>query len=139
MEVVLSCGLGRGEFYKRNTKSPLQELENGKLHFTLKGKRKLPMASWHLVLIARWKTMAADQRRRRCQARLKEKMDDTSALSGKTMAQLSRNGAVWESKTLKPADSLRKRIQAKIPTSKILADEIYRADEGADWRNPLTE
>jgi len=103
--------------FTTNTKSPLQELENGKLHFTLKGKKL--HGNWHLVRLRdgkQWLLIKGGEDVRP----VSKKMDDTSALSGKTMAQLSRNGAVWEYKTLRPADSLRTRIQAKISTSKSL-------------------
>ncbi len=47
-------------------------------------------------------------------------LDDTSALSGKTMAQLSANGAVWKSKPRAPDNSFKAKLRSKTSESRAL-------------------
>ena len=81
--------------FSTDASSPSQELESGKLHFTLDGKKL--HGSWHLVQLRnsnQWLLIKGGESMKP----VSKKMDDVSALSGKTMKQLSANGAVWESK-----------------------------------------
>jgi bifunctional non-homologous end joining protein LigD len=76
----------RGGFEPRS-KSPLKELGEGKLHFTLHG-RKL-RGEWHLVRLRegdQWLLIRGGED----QKPPSKRQDDTSALSGKTMKQLAR-------------------------------------------------
>lgn len=84
----------RGAF-STDSKSPAQDLESGKLHFTLKGKKL--HGAWHLVQLRggnQWLLIKGGEDLKP----ISKKSDDTSALSGKTMHQLSQSGSVWESK-----------------------------------------
>ncbi|HTR43872.1 MAG TPA: non-homologous end-joining DNA ligase, partial [Pseudomonadales bacterium] len=84
----------RGTF-STSGKSPLQELEAGKLHFTLDGKKL--RGDWHLVRLRRgteWLLIKGSEGGKP----ISKKSDDTSALSGKTMRQLSESNNVWNSK-----------------------------------------
>src|SRR5215469_7244441 len=80
--------------FSTDEKSLLQELEAGKLHFTLEGKKL--RGDWYLVRLrsgAQWLLIKGGEG----MTALSKKTDDTSALSGKSMRQLSENGAVWNS------------------------------------------
>lgn len=74
--------------------SPGKELAGGKLHFSLHGK-KLD-GEWYLVRIReekQWLLIKAEEDAKPVSA----KMEDSSALSGKSMEQLSKSDNVWES------------------------------------------
>ncbi len=91
--------------------SPLKELEKGKLHFALAGKKI--KGEWYLVQLrssSQWLLIKGGEDLKP----VSKKLDDTSALSGKTMAQLSKNGAVWQSKPREPVNSFKAKIRAKI-------------------------
>jgi bifunctional non-homologous end joining protein LigD len=97
--------------------SPLKELDKGKLHFALAGKKL--KGEWYLVQLhgsSQWLLIKGGMDLKP----LSKKMDDTSALSGKTMAQLSANGAVWQSKPRESVNSFKARIRAKISQPKPL-------------------
>ena len=81
--------------FSTDSKSPARDLDSGKLHFSLKGKKL--HGAWHLVQLRgsnQWLLIKGGEDLKP----VSNKSDDTSALSGKTMQQLSQNGAVWESK-----------------------------------------
>jgi bifunctional non-homologous end joining protein LigD len=85
-----------------DSKKPAQDLESGKLHFTLKGKKL--KGDWYLVQLRdgdQWLLIKGGEDTKP----VSKKSDDTSALSGKTMLRLSGNGAVWKSS--KPAKEQR--------------------------------
>ncbi|HEV2692960.1 MAG TPA: non-homologous end-joining DNA ligase [Verrucomicrobiae bacterium] len=110
----------RGTF-STDVASPLKELERGKLHFTLDGKKL--HGEWYLVQLrgsTQWLLIKGSEDLKP----VSKKSDDTSALSGKTMVQLGRNGSVWESKPRDPINSFKARLQAKVakaPAIKIKA------------------
>ena len=82
-------------FFSTDVKFPSEELAVGKLHFTLDGEKL--HGDWYLVQLRggnQWLLIKGGDSMKP----LSKKADDTSALSGKTMKQLSENGAVWESK-----------------------------------------
>jgi bifunctional non-homologous end joining protein LigD len=75
--------------------NPLSELEHGKLHFTLAGKKL--KGEWYLVQLRgsdQWLLIKGGENLKP----LSETMDDTSALSGKNMAKISGSDQVWQSK-----------------------------------------
>ncbi len=83
----------RGTF-SAASETPVEDLESGKLHFTLKGKKL--HGDWYLVQLRggdKWLLIKGGEDMKP----VSKKSDDTSALSGKSMEQLSQNGAVWES------------------------------------------
>lgn len=107
----------RGSF-STDVKSPTQELEHGKLHFALDG-RKLH-GDWYLVRLRggnQWLLIKGGEGMKP----VSKKADDESALSGKTMEQLSKNGEIWESKPRNHAGNngklfatkIRKKVQEK--------------------------
>ena len=80
--------------YSTDSKSPIEELEDGKLHFTLNGKKL--RGEWHLVRLRggnQWLLIKGGTSIKP----ISKKSDDTSALSGKTMEQLGKSGAAWQS------------------------------------------
>ena len=106
----------RGNF-STDAKSPVQELEHGKLHFTLAGKKL--HGDWYLVQLrgsTQWLLIKGGEDLKP----ISKKLDDTSALSGKTMAQLSNNGAVWQSKPRAPENSFKAKLRAKVSSPKKL-------------------
>jgi bifunctional non-homologous end joining protein LigD len=81
--------------FSTGEKSPLQELQDGKLHFTLDGKKL--HGDWHLVRLRHgtdWLLIKGGDGTKP----VSKKADDTSALSGKNMRQLSESKNVWNSK-----------------------------------------
>ena len=84
----------RGYFVSQSA-NPVEELKRGKLHFTLHGKKL--EGEWYLVRMRhsrQWLLIKGGEGMKP----VSKKLDDTSAISGKSMVQLSANGAVWESK-----------------------------------------
>jgi bifunctional non-homologous end joining protein LigD len=70
------------------------DVESGKLHFVLKGKKL--KGEWRLVRMRggdQWLLIRGGEDMRP----ISKKMDDTSALSGKSMKQLAGSGDVWQS------------------------------------------
>lgn len=90
------------------TKSPLKDLENGKLHFELHG-TKLE-GEWYLVRLRKEENQWLIIRGGDSVKPPSRKADDTSALSGKTMKQLAKGERVWESK---PKEASVKRISGR--------------------------
>lgn len=104
--------------YSTEGKPALEEIESGKVHVALKGTKL--HGAWHLVRLHdgdQWLIIKGGDSMKP----VSHKADDTSALSGKTMKQLSGNGAVWESKPRESGSSgntsfvtrLRDHISAK--------------------------
>jgi bifunctional non-homologous end joining protein LigD len=106
-------------FYSTDEKSPLQELEAGKLRFTLEGKKL--HGDWHLVRLrngTQWLLIKGGDG----MTAVSKRSDDTSALSGKSMRQLSENGAVWNSganEQKSPARSKTRRQHRKTDLSPV--------------------
>lgn len=104
----------RGTF-TTDAASPTRELESGKLHFTLTGKKL--KGEWHLVRLRdgdQWLLIKGGTDMKP----ISDKMDDTSALSGKTMKQLGENGEVWESKPRENGNTFASRVQKKLQAKK---------------------
>lgn len=80
--------------FSSDSQRPAQDLARGNLRFSLKG-RKL-QGDWRLVRLRggdQWLLIKGGQDMKP----ISQKADDTSALSGMSLRQLSQNGAVWES------------------------------------------
>jgi bifunctional non-homologous end joining protein LigD len=76
------------------TDAPLKDLEKGKLHFTLSGKKL--KGEWYLVQLRgsdQWLLIRGGESVKP----VSKKQDDTSALSGKSMAELAKGERVWQS------------------------------------------
>jgi bifunctional non-homologous end joining protein LigD len=75
-------------------KAPAKQLSNGKLHFVLNGKKL--QGEWYLVRLRdekQWLLIRGGEDMRPVTG----KLDDTSALSGKSMKELARGDRVWRS------------------------------------------
>jgi bifunctional non-homologous end joining protein LigD len=78
------------------SKTPAKDLEKGKLHFTLHGKRL--RGDWYLVRLrdeSQWLLIRGGENMKP----VSKKQEDTSALSGRSMRQLSQGDRVWQSKS----------------------------------------
>ncbi|HTI69604.1 MAG TPA: non-homologous end-joining DNA ligase [Candidatus Limnocylindria bacterium] len=75
------------------------DVDQGKLHLALKGKKL--KGQWHLVQMRHGKEWLLI-RGAGPQKEVSQRSDDTSALSGKSMAQLGRSNRVWTSKGTTP-------------------------------------
>jgi bifunctional non-homologous end joining protein LigD len=99
------------------------DLDSGKLHFALNGKKL--KGEWRLVRMRdgdQWLLIRGTESMRP----ISKKMDDTSALSGKTMKQLAANGRTWQPR--KPAQEPLKFIEpmkARLLKSAPSGDWIY--------------
>ena len=96
-------------------KFPGKDLESGKLYFELAGKKL--HGAWHLVRL-RGGTQWLLIKSRDSQKPIPARREDTSALSGKTMKQLSQNGAVWESQPRKGMSRQTGRFRLKASSTK---------------------
>jgi len=97
----------RGTF-SADASPPTKELDSGKLHFTLDGKKL--RGDWYLVRLRdgnNWLLIKSNDSMKPISA----KADDTSALSGKTMKQLGESGNVWESNRIEKKNSFAEKIR----------------------------
>lgn len=81
--------------FKPLSKSPLKDLANGKLHFTLSGKKL--NGEWYLVQLRgseQWLLIRGGESVKPISKRL----DDTSALSGQSMAKLAKGERILQAK-----------------------------------------
>jgi bifunctional non-homologous end joining protein LigD len=98
--------------YATDANSPSAQLESGKIHFTLEGKKL--RGDWHLVRLRdgnNWLLIKSSEDLKP----VSKKADDMSALSGKTMKQLAQNGEVWEAKPEKESRATRPRVSKPTP------------------------
>lgn len=78
------------------SKTPAKDLAKGKLHFVLQGKKL--KGEWYLVRLrdeSQWLLIRGGENMRP----VSRKQEDTSALSGRSMSQLSKGDRVWQSKS----------------------------------------
>ncbi len=81
--------------FTAQTSTPVHDLADGKLHFELAGQKL--HGEWYLVRLRdgkQWLLIRGGENMRP----VSKKMEDTSALSGMTMKQLSESDQVWQSK-----------------------------------------
>jgi bifunctional non-homologous end joining protein LigD len=100
----------RGNF-STDVPSSARELEAGKLHFSLAGKKL--HGDWYLVRLRggdQWLLIKDGED----MEPVSKKLDDQSALSGKTLEQLADSGPVWQSKPVERQNSLAARIQKRV-------------------------
>jgi bifunctional non-homologous end joining protein LigD len=96
------------------TRTPTKDLASGKLHFTLHGKKL--SGEWRLVRLRdenEWLLIKGGEDIRPPT----RKQDDTSALSGKNMRQLSKGDRVWQSKPRTGSDRRARRAAAPMAKS----------------------
>lgn len=83
--------------YQPLSKAPLKELKTGKLHVILRGKKLT--GEWYLVRLKdeddQWLIIKGGEDHKK----LPKAQEEHSALSGKSLSQLSKSGRVWNSST----------------------------------------
>jgi bifunctional non-homologous end joining protein LigD len=101
------------------SKAPTKELESGKLHFVLNGEKL--RGEWYLVRLRdpkQWLLIKAGEDMNP----VSKKLDDTSALSGRSMKELAKGDRVWQSKPSSKSSWLTKRKSSrKLSTAPIPA------------------
>lgn len=106
------------------SRAPLKELEGGKLHFVLHGKKL--KGEWYLVRLRsgdEWLLIKGGEDMKPVSA----KADDTSVLSGKSMKQLSEaKGRVWQSNRSEP-----KSFRASVAEAVHAAEGKRRGQKGS--------
>src|ERR1700736_3475754 len=88
------------------SKAPIKELAGGKLHFVLTGTKL--QGEWYLVRLRdekQWLLIKAGEDMKP----ISKKLDDTSALSGKSMQELTKGDRVWQSKQASKSSRLMQR------------------------------
>ena len=113
-------------------KAPVKQLSNGKLHFLLNGEKL--QGEWYLVRLRdekQWLLIRGGEDMRS----VSKKLDDTSALSGKSMKELARGDRLWRSRPkARSRSSARKSdLSAPLPAfvepmKAILAESPPRGD-----------
>src|SRR5262249_51979220 len=88
------------------SKAPAAELAGGKLHFVLHGKKL--SGEWYLVRLRNGEKEWLLIRGGEDMKPVSKKLDDTSALSGKTMKQLGEGERVWHSNRPEKKEETRK-------------------------------
>jgi bifunctional non-homologous end joining protein LigD len=106
------------------------DVDSGKLHFVLEGKKL--KGEWRLVRMRggdQWLLIRGGDDMRP----ISKKMDDTSALSGKSMEQLAGNGRVWESN--RQQSSQPARVAAPKPAKFIepMKARLLESPPAGDW------
>jgi bifunctional non-homologous end joining protein LigD len=97
------------------SKSPLDDLSHGKLHFALQGKKL--QGDWYLVQLRgsdQWLLIKGGESLKP----ISKSADDTSALSGKSMIQLSAGDRVWQSTPSEPKRAVKAKSRAVAVTSR---------------------
>lgn len=97
------------------SKTPAKDLGKGKLHFVLKGKKL--HGEWYLVRLRdenQWLLIRGGENMKP----VSKKQEDTSALSGRSMSQLSKGDRVWQSKSVSDTASKVGSKSAKPGTEK---------------------
>ncbi len=88
------------------SKTPTKELKSGKLHVLLNGTKL--KGEWYLVRLRdpkQWLLIKAGEDMKP----VSKKLDDTSAVSGKSMKELSKGDRVWQSRPASKSSRLMKR------------------------------
>jgi bifunctional non-homologous end joining protein LigD len=94
------------------TKAPAKELASGKLHFLLNGKKL--QGEWYLVRLRdeeQWLLIRGGEDMRA----ISKRIDDTSALSGKSMKELAKGDRVWRSGPAPEAHAVGKKSRGSAP------------------------
>jgi len=118
------------------------DVDSGKLHFVLNGKKL--HGEWRLVRMRdsdQWLLIRGGEDMRP----ISQKMDDTSAISGKSMKQLAANGRVWQSnhepeskpaKTVPPAKSPKPKKNVSFKPAKFIEPmkaRLVDTPPAGDW------
>jgi bifunctional non-homologous end joining protein LigD len=98
--------------YEPLSKAPLKELSGGKLHFILNGKKL--HGEWYLVRLRdekQWLLIRGGEDMHP----ISQKLDDTSALSGKSMRELAKGDRIWRSGAAESRVARKSRPPAPLP------------------------
>jgi len=111
--------------FRTQSPTPAKDLEGGKLHFTLQGKKL--SGEWYLVRLKKddkeWLLIRGGEDMKP----ISKKLDDTSALSGKTMAALANSKKVWHSNSAGSARSL-------LPFFEPMMAKLVKRAPAGDWQ-----
>ncbi|HYD83034.1 MAG TPA: DNA polymerase ligase N-terminal domain-containing protein, partial [Opitutus sp.] len=111
------------------SENPSKELEGGKLHFVLKGKKL--RGEWYLVRLRggdEWLLIKGGEDMKP----LSKKADDTSVISGKSMAALSKGeGRVWQSNRTDGVSSFKQSIARAAHAAETKAKAKTKTKPGA--------
>lgn len=123
--------------YEPLTEHPSKDLEGGKLHFVLKGKKL--SGEWYLVRIRdpqdnQWLLIRGGENHKPVSA----KQDDTSIVSGKSMKQLSKSENVWESEPAEGAAPDSPAAKAKVKKAAKAKAGAKAAPRGSTVRAAFT-
>lgn len=120
--------------YKSLTSTPAKDLAAGKLHFILDGKKL--KGEWYLVRLrdeTQWLLIRGKSNMRP----VSKKMDDTSALSGKSMKELAAGTTKWESNRSEsksiPATKDRARPAFTVGFIEPMKARLVAAPPPGDW------
>ncbi len=94
------------------SKAPIKELKSGKLHFIMNGSKL--KGEWYLVRLRdekQWLLIKAGEDMNP----VSKKLDDSSALSGKSMQELAKGDRVWQSKPSNQSSQSTKRKLSRKP------------------------
>ena len=117
----------RGTF-KPLSKTPAKELAGGKLHFVLNGQKL--KGEWYLVRLRdekQWLLIKAAEDMKP----VSKKMDDTSALSGKSMSELSKGDRIWKSRPAHKVSRAKTKIGTPTPIPEFVEPMQARVAEAA--------
>jgi bifunctional non-homologous end joining protein LigD len=115
------------------SKAPTKELASGKLHFVLRGAKL--KGEWYLVRLRdqkQWLLIKAGEDTKP----VSKKLDDTSALSGKSMKELSKGDRVWQSKPANKSSRLVRRRSSNTPLPAFVEPmkaKLVEALPSGDW------
>jgi bifunctional non-homologous end joining protein LigD len=111
--------------FQTPSQKPAKDLEGGKLHFTLQGKKL--SGEWYLVRLKNDEKQWLLIRGGDDMKPVSKKQDDTSALSGKTMSNLANSKRIWHSN----AGSNRSHI---LPFFQPMMAKLVKRIPTGDWQ-----
>jgi bifunctional non-homologous end joining protein LigD len=111
--------------FQTQSQTPAKDLDGGKLHFILHGKKL--SGEWYLVRLKKDEKQWLLIRGGDDMKPVSKRQDDTSALSGKTMANLANSKKTWHSK---PAASTR----GILPFFEPMMAKLVKRTPAGDWQ-----
>ncbi|HEX3719657.1 MAG TPA: non-homologous end-joining DNA ligase [Verrucomicrobiae bacterium] len=106
------------------------DVDSGKLHFVLNGKKL--KGEWRLVRMRdgdQWLLIRGGDDMRP----ISKKMDDTSALSGKSMKELAGNGRVWESNRRQSSQPAKAAAPKPAKFTEPMKARLVESPPAGDW------
>ena len=111
------------------SKAPAKELEGGKLHFVLHGKKL--SGEWYLVRLRNGDKQWLLIRGGDDMKPVSKKQDDTSALSGKNMKELGGSARVWHSN--RSQNEPKKKREHLLPFFQPMMAKLVKEPREGDW------